>query len=406
VTVFLIIGGVLLAVTMVVLLVPLLAHRAETEAPAAADSATVYRDQLAELDAERDAGRLTQEQWAAAAAEIDRRVLEDHRQAEATAAAAARSPIAAILVAVSLPITAAALYLVLGSPQALSPTSGATASANHEITREQIEGMVAKLAARMATSPEDVEGWVMLARSYGALERYAEAAEAYARATNQRPNDAQLLADHADMLALARGRDLRGEPEALIARALKADPDHVKALALAGTAAFQRSDYAGALTAWRRALQLLPPESPIHGSLRDAVADAEKKLAAPAAAAPGPVASAAASVRGRVELPAALAAQRKPDDTVFVFARAAEGPRAPLAVMRKTVKELPLQFTLDDSMAMAPNLKLSQFDRVVVVARISAAGSPTAQKGDLEAVSAPLAPGSGEVVLNQFRALD
>jgi cytochrome c-type biogenesis protein CcmH len=417
-TVFLILCGLLVAATLACLLPPLLARREQTEGAARATSAAVYRDQLAELDAELKAGRLTQEQWAAAAAEIERRVLDDGPLSQA-APQAARSRGAAILVGITVPVTAIALYLVIGSPDALSPESGAAgAQANHQVTPEQIQEMVAKLAARLESTPDDAEGWMMLARSYGAMQRFDEAVKAYQQLTRLRPNDAQVLADHADMLALAQGRTLQGEPEKLIARALAADPDHVKALALAGSAAFERRDWAGALVPWRRLLQIVPPEAPVHASIRGAIADIEKNLAqaggtvppaaptpaaAPAPTAPAAPASTSAALQGRVTLPAALASARRPEDTVFVFARAANGPRMPLAVMRKTVKDLPFDFRLDDSMAMTPEMTLSKFPQVVVVVRISGTGSATAQKGDLEATSDPVAPGASGVVLGEFR---
>jgi cytochrome c-type biogenesis protein CcmH len=256
--------------------------------------------------------------------------------------------------------------------------------------------MVERLAARMKENPEDAEGWTMLGRSYAVIDRYAEAAVAYANAVKRSEPDAQLLADYADALAMAQGRNLRGEPERLIAQALKVDPQNVKALMLAGTVAFEKKDFKGAIAYWERILKALPPDSPIADSVRDSIADA-RKFAGTAKASPSAkpgATAAAASVSGTVRLAPGVAAKASPDDTVFIFARPAEGPRMPLAVMRKRVRDLPTAFTLDDSMAMTPAAKLSNHAQVVVGARVSKSGNPAAQPGDLEGLSAQVKPGA------------
>jgi cytochrome c-type biogenesis protein CcmH len=240
------------------------------------------------------------------------------------------------------------------------------------------------------------------------LDRFAEAAVAYANAVKRSPPDAQLLADYADALAMAQGRRLEGEPERLIAQALKIDPKNIKALALAGTAAFERQDFKGAIAQWRRILDIVPPDSDMADSIRDSIADAEK-LAGVVRPQPAPARAAASvpgSVSGIVQLAPALAARVAPGDTVFVFARAAEGPRVPLAVLRKQAGELPAAFTLDDTMAMAAGMKLSDHPRVVVGARISKSGNAVPQPGDYEGLSAPVkvgATGVTVVIANEIR---
>jgi cytochrome c-type biogenesis protein CcmH len=209
---------------------------------------------------------------------------------------------------------------------------------------------------------------------------------------------------------MAQGRRLQGEPERLIAQALKIDPRNVKALALAGTVAFENKDFKGAIAHWQKILEIVPPDSDMADSIRDSIADAEKlgggppKLAAGAAKTkPAPPRAAAPAsggvVSGTVQLAPALAARVAPGDTVFVFARAAEGPRMPLAVTRKLVRELPAAFTLDDSMAMGAGMKISDFPRVVVGARISKSGTPAAQPGDFEGLSAPISVGATGIVV-------
>jgi cytochrome c-type biogenesis protein CcmH len=196
-------------------------------------------------------------------------------------------------------------------------------------------------------------------------------------------------------------RNLEGEPTKLVERALKIDPDNAKALALAGTAAFERKDYALAIDYWTRARATAPPQGEFTRSLEQSIAEARSAagsgvavagpVAAPATPASAPKAQGAASISGRVSLSPALAARVGPGDTLFVFARAAEGPRMPLAILKRTGAELPLSFTLDDGMAMAPELKLSGHANVVVGARLSKSGNAMPQSGDLEGQSAPLA---------------
>ncbi|MDQ5849306.1 MAG: tetratricopeptide repeat protein, partial [Pseudomonadota bacterium] len=257
----------------------------------------------------------------------------------------------------------------------------------------QVEGMVSRLVARLRENPEDADGWRLLGRSYTVLRRYQEAADAYAKAAARAPRDAQLLADFADVLAMARGQSMQDEPERLVLRALEIDPKNLKALALAGTAAFERSDYAGAARYWGRMLALVPPGSDDAQDINSNIAEARARAAAAGQKVPAQQKQAAQKrdgLRGTVRISPKLKDQVQPDETLFIFARAEKGPPMPLAVLRAKARELPLAFSLDDSMAMAPELKLSSFDRVVVTARVSKAGGATPQPGDLQGVSAPV----------------
>jgi cytochrome c-type biogenesis protein CcmH len=294
----------------------------------------------------------------------------------------------------------AAGYLVIGAPLALDPSVRTGASNNGgEITYEQIEAMTQKLADRLKASPDDPTGWAMLGRSYAVLGRHADALPAFKQALALKPNDANVITDYADALAVANGRNLEGEPSQLVARALELDPNNLKALSLAGTAAYLRKDFAGALRHWDKLAQVAP-DSDFVRQIQRGIDEARRHTgsAAPAAQAAtpgaGPTAAAGASVSGTVTLAKPLAGKAAPDDTVYVFARAAEGSRVPLAILRKQVKDLPLKFTLDDSMAMSPAAKLSGAPKVIVGARISKSGGAMAQPGDLQGLSAPVDVGS------------
>jgi len=410
--VFLVLCGVLAGAALAILLPPLVGRARQRGGRRVASNTAVYAEQLAELDAELHAGNLSREQWTAARAEIERRALDEAPEKD-TVVASSRSRVAAVAVGVTVPLVAIALYVLVGSPQALLPESGSGAASPHAVTSAQIDAMVERLAQRLKSEPGDTEGWIMLARSYDVLGRFAESASAYAKAAEQRPDDAQLLADYADALAMAHGRNLAGEPENLIARSLKLDPNNVKALALAGTAAFERGDYRAAIGFWQQGLPFVPEGTEIAQSMRSGIAEAEARLGAPAASsAPARIARVApggagsASIRGKVSLAPSAAGKVQPEDSVFVYARAAEGPRMPLAILRRQVKDLPFEFVLDDSMAMNPSLKLSDFDKIVVIARVSKSGLATPQKGDLEAATAPLGRGTKNIRLEIAKAIE
>jgi cytochrome c-type biogenesis protein CcmH len=278
-------------------------------------------------------------------------------------------------------------------------------SAEQQAASDQIVAMVDKLAQRLKEQPGDAEGWTMLARSYSVMGRNDDAIDAYAKAIALRKDDASLMADYADALALKNNRNLDGEPMVWVERALKLDPKNLKALALAGVYAYDRKDYAGAIKQWEKVVQYGAPDNPFVVQFGPAIAEARAQAGLPPAApanVPAPSAAnaktaspvAGASVSGRVVLSAALAAQAQPQDTVFVFARPASGTGMPLAVLRKQVKDLPFEFKLDDSMAMSPANALSGAGSVVVSARISKSGNAFPQPGDLMGQTAPVAVGA------------
>lgn len=411
-TTFLIIAALLTAVALAAVLLPLLRKpRSDADAAEATDlSLRVLREQLGELESECREGTLDPAQYEKECAEIERRALEDGKAPVAAPTDRRRTWLAAVTAA-AVCGAAIGLYALLGTPAAFQPTAAGHAGQNaHAVSPQQIEAMVAKLAERLQANPADGEGWLMLARSYNALGRFPEASAAYGRAFSLLPPDAQHLSDYADTLAMAQGRRLAGEPEKIIARALAADPRNIKALALSGSAAFERQDYARAIAEWRKVLEIVPADSTIAARIGNSIADAEQRAggSTPSAAAPGQPAAAKAAgpaLAGIVALDSTLRSQVADGDTVFVFARAAEGSRMPVAIKRLTVRELPARFVLDDSMSMAGGPKLSEQKQVIVGARVSRSGNATPQSGDLEGQVGPMAPGSGEVRVTISRAV-
>ena len=417
---FWVMAALMIALVLAFLLPPLLRNRSAAASPVsrAASNLAVFRDQLAELEADLAAGTIDREQSEAAKADLQRGLLEDVGGTAAGAPAPAQRSLALVMaVAVTLPLVSVLLYLGVGNLSGLEPAkqqAGAQA-APHELSSEQMEGLVARLAQRMESNPGDGEGWVMLARSYSTIGRWNDAAAAFAKAEALFPQDAQLLADYADTLAMAQGQSLKGKPAALVQRALKADGNNPKALALAGTVDFEAGNYAKAIEYWTRMLPLLPPDSEIGNSVRSSIQEAQGKLgsapksmlavgpdkqAAAAKSAPAAVAGAkASSLTGTIKLSPALAKRAGPEDTVFVLARPAQGSRMPLAAVRVKVRELPMTFSFDDSMAMSQSAKLSDFAEVVVAARVSKSGNVVPERGDFEGVSKPVRPGTAGIVL-------
>lgn len=367
----------------------------------------VLREQLAALDREASVDDVDVQQRSEARRELQRRVLDESAAPE-TAVDASHSPRTLWAVTLAVPLFAIALYAVIGRPAGLDVQPAAARLAapagtpEPEVAPEAVQAMLASLAQRLETPSadpaSDLQGWTMLARSYAGLQRFADAERAYGRAIALAPRDAQLLADRADVLAVLQGQRTAGEPERLIAEALRLDPNNLKALALAGSAAYERRDLAGAQAYWQQARARAPADGAFAAGLDRSLAAVAQETGAGAAAPASPAAATAttaattpaARLTGRVSLAPELAAQVAPTDTVFVFARAAEGPRMPLAVQRITVADLPFDFTLDDSLAMSPQARLSGASRVIVGARISRSGSATPQAGDLQGETGPV----------------
>ena len=271
------------------------------------------------------------------------------------------------------------------------------------MTPEKLTEMAIALTRRLQDEPNSMEGWVMLGRVQRARGHYEESAEAYAKALALSRDD-NLSIERAEVLAQKNGGSFAGEPWLIIQRVLTADPLHLNALFLAGSASYAEMNFNTALRYWERAREVVPADSPDAPELDRAIAEAREKLGlpaippratnAPAQAQDNQIALAASSISGRVTLVKELKGLVAPTDTVFVYATPVTGSRMPIAILRTTADKLPLDFTLDDSMAMSPNVKLSGMDEVTVRVRISKSGQATAQPGDYGVSLTPVKPGS------------
>lgn len=317
-----------------------------------------------------------------------------------------------LLAALGYSVTGSAVRIAAPSADAASTTEGASAPASNATpTPAEVMAVVERLALRLKDKPDDAAGWTLLARAYTAMGRYAEALPAFEKVLELSGESADLLADHADALVAQNRGQLNGEAAMRIERALTLEPDNRKALALAGSAAFDMGDYAGAVRYWERVERTLPEGSPLREQLRGSIVQARHLGRLPALAPPGPTTVAAtesantpapgqaSALSGSVTLAAELTSRVNPEDTVFVTARALDGSRIPLAVLRAKAKDLPLRFTLDDSMAMAPGAKISDHAQVVVHARVSKSGEANPRPGDLTGQTGTLMPGASGIAL-------
>ncbi len=370
-----------------------------------------FKRQLADLEQAHSAGTLSQAQRDAERASLERRLLDMLLHDSAVAASSAAKPAWSLIVGVTVLV----LVIAIGGytyKRSANPPQGEEEGADGAPSQAQVAAMVEQVAERMKQNPNDADGWAMLARSYSMMQRNDDALAAYQKAIALGKDDAGLLVDYADTLAVKNQHSLQGEPMALITRALKLDPDHIKGLALAGADAFERKDFALAAKYWGRIEAVGPPDDGLVQRVAASLQEARKLAGVPAQAAPalaqskpqaqadtgtGTAAAGGPSVSGTVSLSPELRAQTSPEDTVFIFAKAAPNGRMPLAAERKQVKDLPYQFTLDDSKSMSPQARLSGATQVVVSARISKSGNAIAQPGDLQGQSAPVALGTKDL---------
>jgi cytochrome c-type biogenesis protein CcmH len=269
------------------------------------------------------------------------------------------------------------------------PASGATAPA---LSASQVERGIASAREAVERNPKDAAGWAMLAHSYEMAGRFDQAGPAYEKLLALQPKDAQVHADYADALGVASKGSLQGEPARLIAKALALDPKNLKALVLAGKEAFERQRYGEAISFWERALQVttdVAVQRPIQTSMAEA-----RSFMQPSGSAPASAASGLAFVSGRVEVAESLKSSIGPEDTVFIFARPTEGSRMPVALLRKKGRDLPLNFALDDTLAMVPQARISLHPQVMLGVHVSKRGDAIPVAGDLEGQLGPVPLGS------------
>ena len=426
-TVFWSLAAVMVMVALLFILPPLLRNRTLLSAVSRDQLNTeVIKTQLAELDTDLAAGKLGEAQYGAARADLEQELLYDLDTTGVAPRKARSGRWATWLIVPALPLCAVLLYQQLGSVELIDRLQQARSSQPPPAPAQQqspsadsIEAMVTKLAERLQQQPDDLKGWVMLARSYTIMKRFGDAEAAYANALRLGGENANLLTDYADATVMANNGRFNDQAGALLTRALELDPGNLKGLWLAGHWKNQSGAYAEALDYWQQAAAKLPPGSEDAEVIAQQISQVQARLgiaAAPATTAPvtaAPVAAAVTADAGAsattdsgsgaalsvsVTLDPQLAATAAAEDTVFIFARATTGPRMPLAIVRKQVKDLPITVTLDDSMAMMPAMKLSNFEQVDIGARVSKSGNAMPESGDLQGIVSPVTTQSSETI--------
>lgn len=374
--------GIALCVAAVFLWFLLRERKPLTLASQANANAKVYRDQISDLDREHESGHISDEEWQQSRDELSVRLLEDTAAIDDPAAKAEKPAVwTAVVLAVAMPISAMGLYMWVGNPEALNPLA---LKSPDQVDQKDLAKLAQTLADRLQSQPDNLQGWVMLGRTYRTLENFDASLKAYDTALKMSADD-DLQLERIEVMAMQRQGQFEGEPWRVIREILQKDPQHFGALLTAGSASYAEGKYADALKYWEQARKPLDANNPDLPGLENAIATVRDKLGMPTK--PVPSVSSALNVSGQISLSAALKAKVSPNDAVFVYATPANGDRMPLAIMKTTVSQLPLNFMLDDSTAMTPERKLSMAGEVLVKVRVSKSGNAMPQSGDLTGAS-------------------
>jgi len=419
-------GLIVLAMAFIVL--PLLRKRIRTGVDIDELNLSVFKQQLSELDNDLQAGILDQERYDAAKKDLEKELLEDvQKEGPETSPTYKEGGRWMALAALTVPVAAFLIYQALGSPELITRVAdnngGASSSGGMANAHAQgggntqglppMEEMVKKLAAKLEEQPDNLDGWVMLGRSYMTMKRYPDAMKAYERALKISGENVGLLLAYSEAIGISEGNNFAGRAAGLIEKAYQLEPENPNSLWMSGILAYQQNDFQTALERWEKLQSKLSPQSNELESVTSAIDDARAQLGLPPSEPPLPqiaqgggsmgqqpaAASGKSAIQVTISLSPELSAKVKPEDPLFIYAKALSGPPMPLAAARKRVADLPLTLQLDDSMAMMPQMKLSKFPKVVVGARVSlSGGGAKAQSGDLEGEVRPVTPGQSEPV--------
>jgi cytochrome c-type biogenesis protein CcmH len=383
-------AGLLLLIALGFLLIPVLRERrAQQEEDRTALNVALYEERLAELQVQQAEDVLSRAQLDSAQAEAARELLADTESPQPKISKRLGKGGPAVI-ALLVPVLAMGMYLHFGASDKVELTSELATPPT------SVEDMTQRLERVVAAQPDSAQGLFFLGRAYMSQNRPADAARIFERTAAVAGREPQLLGQWAQALYFAAGKKWSAQIQALTDEALKADPKEVTSLGLLGISAFEGKRYQDAIDYWQRLLVQLPADDGSRAPLQGGIDQAKARLLASggqvAAVAASPDAAKAPNTVGikvRVELGDALKAKVQAGDSVFIFARATKGPPIPLAVKRLTVADLPVTVDLGDADAMRPDLKLSSYPEVQLMARVSRAGQPV--KGEWIGRGAPLA---------------
>lgn len=365
----------------------------------------VYRDQLRDLETEYAQGTLDTDQFQVSRLELENRLADDALTEEEQPIATKSGKKLGIALGIAIPLLAFGIYFLIGNPWAIKEAVQPIAGGQHG----DFTAMLDKVRSKAEDNPNDGSAWLLLAKTYAVIERWQDANQAYEKAVQLLPKDATAWAGYAESLAILNNRTLKGQPAELLRKALEINPQEPKALELAGVNAFQEENYAQAAHYWKQLLKQLPPDSPyamdIALAMKEAKSHAEAAFGKPLDKVFGTDKVVVLTINGKVEIKPTLKGKIPPDATLFLFAKALEGGGAPVAAIRASAKNLPLEFELNDSMAMDPNNRLTSHKEVTLTARISLTGQAMANSGDLEGTLTPVKVGTKnlELVIDTVR---
>ncbi|MBL78711.1 MAG: c-type cytochrome biogenesis protein CcmI [Nitrosomonadaceae bacterium] len=409
-TLFWVLAGIFIVASLLFILPTLLRNKeSTTDIVRNSTNVSIYQDQIAELDNDLQNDILNQEQYNQSKHELQKRMMldmPDQNFASKQIINIKQGIATPIVIALIIPVSAISLYLLLGNTKALLPQPpvqqmefiGSNSAPEGEGHKE-ISSMVDNLIKRLENDPDNLEGWKMLGRTYAIMGRFVEAREVYEKLLLKSPDNPDTLVNLADVFAMTQDGSLVGKPVELINQALSIDPVNPKALALAGTAEFEQGEFIKAVGYWEELLTVIPEETKLAKSVSKSIQQAkvlasnndgsmlianqsvseQDKDRINKAASP--------TISGTVNISPDLADKVSPEDKLYIYARAKNGPRMPLAIVILKAKNLPAKFTLKDGMGMNPNLKLTSFPEVIISARITKSGKAMPESGDLQGFS-------------------
>jgi cytochrome c-type biogenesis protein CcmH len=373
---FWIAASALLLVALAFLLLPILrGRRAQAEEDRTALNVALYEERLAELTAQHAAGTLSDAQLEAGRADAARELLEDTENSDSPKIAKLGRSVP-LIAAVLVPLVGYGLYMHWGASDKVQ-----MARQFSEQPRT-VEEMTAHLEQAVKEQPDSAEAWYFLGRTYMNQERPADAAKAFARVVELAGRQPELLGQWAQAQYFAGDRQWSEQLQALTDEALQADPQELTSLGLLGIAAYEEGRYQDAVRFWEQLVAALPENDPSREAIRGGIERARQQVDggsgnAAAGEAPAAASTQAAALQIQVQLDPKVAETVSPEDSVYVFARAVNGPPVPLAAKRLTVGDLPATVTLSDADAMVPSLKISSVEQVTVMARVSRTGDAT-----------------------------
>ena len=398
---FILLASILILMALLFVFLPLFSKRTITNVDRQSENLQATRQQIKDIEKDLENDLIATDQLDLIREEAENTLLLEMQESDKPVGRQRSKRfniLTAIVLTVFIPVTALLVYLSVGSPSALIEESQQFASENGQPSLEQL---VEKLEQRLAQQPNDEQGWLVLAQTNMMMQRYDHAVKAMEKLYQLNSESADVLARYADSLTMANNGRFDDQAKSLISSALDIDPNHVHALWLAGVNAYQDERYESAIQTLEKARSNMT-DSENLAQVEEIISAAKQRLNESSSGTE--LGDDTITMAVSVNVDASLADEFNLEDSVFVFAKAANGPPMPLAVSKHKASELPLTVTLSDAMAMIPELTLSSFDQVVISARISAFDQPIAQAGDLQGESSIINPSQVseiEITINQ-----